>query len=150
MGAANKWEMVEGLPLTLQERDFVIYYLNDGHVDDRGQETRNNATASYRLAYAPKGKARKLTDSSYYTLACRLLARSQVKESVKALLAQSVTPEWIVDKLRKEATLSTNKGADRIRATELLGKTMAMFADKTETVVKMEGILMTETETFDD
>lgn len=50
-------------------------------------------------------------------------------EEIVANIKELITPEYVLSKLRHEAKTAKN-AADRIRATELLGKYMAMFTDK--------------------
>jgi len=49
------------------------------------------------------------------------------KEKLKAIAG--VTPEWVIEQLKNHA-LSSKSAADRIRSLELLGKTLALFKER--------------------
>ena len=57
--------------------------------------------------------------------------RNAIKKNIEIF-----NEEWVKLRLAEESTNFENKAADRIRATELVGKTMAMFVEKVENDVK--------------
>ena len=62
-----------------------------------------------------------------------------VKQSVAEIqgdIKDRITVEYILDKLEHEAQTAPN-AADRIRATELLGKWRAMFTDKVKSDIEL-------------
>lgn len=109
------------MPLTEKQKRFVEEYLVD----------LNGADAARRAGYSVKTANEQ---------AVRLLANISVQEEIQKaqqLRAQrtEIDQDYILNRLRKEAELTPREGAShaaRIRALELLGKHLGMFADKHE------------------
>lgn len=92
-----------------------------------------NASAAYRSVYS----AGRMSDDAVRKEASRLLKNPHVAPTVRAAVekaaeAVEVTAEWVLQKLKTEAE-DKGEGASqsaRIRALELLGKHIGMFAEK--------------------
>ena len=135
--AAKKWEDAYGNKLTMNEMEFVRLYC----FGPKG--VRNNATESYIQSYSMEKKKVKRECIAVY--ACELMAKDRIKTAVKKSLA-IYNEEWVKQGLVQEAEEKENKAADRIRARELVGKTMGMFIEKIEQDVKIDGILINNDE----
>ena len=100
-------------------------------------EEHMNSSSAYRLAYRPNPSA---TDKSIHEMACRVLANIKVQSRIKAIQyrleedhrTRAVRREEYVLKKLTEEVEHGDKASSRIRALELLGKTVAMFSDKEE------------------
>ena len=91
---------------------------------------------AYRLAY----DCQRMKDASIWTEASQLMDNPKVVQRVHALqeakeervlLDHARVKRLVLEKLHKEATTAESDSA-RIRALELLGKSIAMFTDKVE------------------
>lgn len=121
--------------LTVQEEKMVRLYLF-GPKDLLGNQSR-----CYEAVYVNESKEWK--DSTLWTKACLKFTEKQIKERIKELLNDSLTEEWVKSKLIKEVEEGEH-ARDRIKAVELLGKTHAMFKEKQEVEIKMQGITLDE------
>lgn len=108
-----------------QER-FVLEYIKD----------YNATQAGLRAGYSPK---------TAYSIAQRLLKDVEVKEAIQRLHKDAIGPtEKIIKEnidLWRAIMLDTNaKEADRLKASELIGKYAGMFTEKHElTTIDAEG-----------
>jgi magnesium-transporting ATPase (P-type) len=136
MGSA-RWKDKTGGRLTLNEMQFVKLYC----FGPKG--VRSNATESYLQAFHMGDKAVKRESIAVY--ACELLRKDSVRNAIKKNI-EIFNEEWVKLRLQEESTNYENKAADRIRATELVGKTMGMFIKKVEQDVKIDGILINNDE----
>lgn len=91
---------------------------------------------AYRECYSAEG----MRDSTIWSEACKLAQNPKVSTRVKALQAEMEEDrrtierrreEWVLKRLAEEAEQAETDGA-RVRALELLGKTVSMFTDKIE------------------
>lgn len=135
--ARKIWEDNKGNKLTLNEMEFVKLYC----FGPKG--VRNNGTESYLLAYKMGDK--KVKRESIAVYASELMKKERVKIAIKKCLSV-YDEDWVKQGLVQEAEQETNKAADRIRARELVGKTMGMFIEKVEQDVKIDGILINNDE----
>lgn len=97
---------------------------------------------AYREAgYMPNG-----SDKTQWEAASRLMANSKVLARVKAIQAdieadrrtiERRREEYVLKRLQEEAEQADTDGA-RVRALELMGKTIGMFTDRVETDDKAE------------
>lgn len=99
-------------------------------------EGKSHADAAIEAGLVGKNAKRK----SAREAGCRTAQDSNVRATIDALLEQSVdeaklTADLIVQMLLREAVNAT-EGGTRVRALELLGKTKAMFADRSVTEVR--------------
>jgi len=117
------------MPLNPRQQRFVELYLSG-----------LTAEAAYQQAgYTCTAEARRRNAS-------RLLTNADVKAAVdaanaRALERQELTADWVIGRLKHEATL-TGEGSShsaRVRAIELLGKKLRLFADKVELVGPADG-----------
>jgi phage terminase small subunit len=106
--------------LTPQQERFCREYLAD-----------LNATAAYRRAY-PKAKPH-----SAHGNANRLMANEGVRDRIVVLQAErairsELTADWVVERLRMEATRfgEGSTHAARVQALHLLGRHLGMFVDR--------------------
>ena len=92
---------------------------------------------AYREAY----EAENMKDSSIWTEACKLAQHPKVSHRIKAIQAdieadrrtrEARREEYVLKMLQAEAEGAETDGA-RVRALELLGKTIGMFTDRVET-----------------
>lgn len=115
----NKWGLNE------QQRNFCDYYL----------QTRN-MRQSYKKAYAvPKGKP--MSNNTASVNANKLMKKENVQQYLKDReevlnLEHPMTEEEILLELNKMALDVANSPTARLKAFELLGKSKAMWVDKTE------------------
>lgn len=115
----NKWGLNE------QQRNFCDYYL----------QTRN-MRQSYKKAYAvPKGK--QMSNNTASVNANKLMKKENVQAYLKARedvlhLEHPMTEEEILLELNKMALDVANSPTARLKAFELLGKSKAMWVDRTE------------------
>ena len=91
---------------------------------------------AYRECYA----ADTMKDSTVWTEACKLAQHPKVSKRIKELQAQIEQDrrtierrreEWVLKRLQEEADGADN-ASSRIRALELVGKTIGMFTDRIE------------------
>ena len=122
--------------LTMKELELCRLY-TQGERKYRGDQT-----ACFVKVYK-EGEEDKHTISTLWTYAHRKFSEPKIKEHIKRL-TDAWDEQWIKAKLEQETR--TEKSADRIRATELLGKTHAMFTDKVEQDVKIQDILLNDEE----
>ena len=113
--------------LSKRERQFVAEYL----VDMVGSD------AMRRCGYTGK----RPDDAAY-----KMLQRSHVKEAIdqgaeEGNLRAGVRREKVIRTLASIAYDESHKGADRVRALELMGKYLALFTDKHEVTGKDGGPL---------
>ena len=104
--------------MTPKQAAFVLEYLVD----------LNASAAAVRAGYS-KRTAR--------IQACKLLTKPNIQEAVSAAQAEraartEVTQDWVIERLRSEAEAGDfgEPNGPRIRAAELLGKHLGMFADR--------------------
>jgi phage terminase small subunit len=115
---------VSARPLTHKQKAFADYIAGG-----------KNLTDSYRAAY----DAENMKPASIHQNACRLAANVNITARIenrtaaqdRAGIACSVSDRELVLRTLRDTVLDQKeKTADRLRATELLGKTIAMFTDK--------------------
>ena len=91
---------------------------------------------AYRECYAAEG----MRDSTIWSEACKLAQNPKVSTRVKAIQAEMEEDrrtiarrreEFVLKRLAEEAEQAETDGA-RVRALELLGKTVSMFTDRIE------------------
>ena len=96
-----------------------------------------SSTQAYLIAYKPSKNA---TKKSIHEMACRVFANIKVQSRIKALQEQIYEDqrmrvirreEYVLNRLTQEAEFAENANS-RIKALELLGKTVNMFNDKVE------------------
>ena len=94
-------------------------------------------TQAYIIAYNPSKNAKQ---KSIHEMACRVFANVKVQSRIKAIQCQIEQEkhmralrreEYVLNRLTLEAEFADN-ASSRIRALELLGKTVNMFNDKQE------------------
>ena len=94
-------------------------------------------TQAYITAYKPSKNA---TKKSIHEMACRVFANVKVQSRIKALQEEIYEDqrmrvirreEYVLNRLTQEAEFAENANS-RIKALELLGKTVNMFNDKVE------------------
>ena len=99
-------------------------------------------TQAYRIAYKPNKNA---TNESIHEMSCRVFANVKVQSRIRDIQHEIVKDqrmrtirreEYVLQRLTEEAEFADNANS-RIRALELLGKTVSLFNDKTETNIKM-------------
>ena len=95
------------------------------------------SSQAYRVAYNPSKNA---TQKSIHEMACRVFANVKVQSRIREVQRQIDKDnrmravrreEYVLKKLTEEAELGESANS-RIRALELLGKTVSMFNDKSE------------------
>jgi hypothetical protein len=104
------------MPLTPKRQRFVLEYMVD----------LNATQADLRAGYAKSGAR---------TEGARLLANADVQtaiaERTTALAEKAeVSPEWVLTQLRNVVDNPAARDADRIRASELIGKHLGMFTER--------------------
>lgn len=115
----NKWGMNES------QRNFCDYYI----------QTRN-ARQAYKRAYGID-KEKVVKDTSASTNAYKLLQQPNIQDYIKEKMREikvdkHLEEEEILMELTKMALNSANTPTSRIKALELLGKSKALWVDKTE------------------
>lgn len=134
---AKRWKDKNGIEMTGKEMEFIRLYC----FGERG--VKNNATESYLRAFHEGRTNIKRECIAVY--ASELMRKANVKDAIQKNL--SVYDEnWVKQGLAEEAMREENKAADRIRARELVGKTMGLFVDRVENEVKVDGILINNDE----
>lgn len=121
--------------LTMQELEMVKLYL------DNTSPCFGNYSACFKKVY---DKNNKLCDVSIWTKASLKFNEPHIKEYIKEKVDGEITEEWIKSQIRDIATSPTAQYRDKLKAQELLGKTKAMFTDKTEVDLKVEGLILEE------
>ena len=100
-------------------------------------EEHITSSEAYRKAYKPKSSAKK---KSIHEMACRVLTNIKVQSMISSIQHKREEEnrtrairreEYVLKKLMEEVEYG-DKASSRIRALELLGKTVAMFSDKVE------------------
>ena len=103
----------------------------------------NNFSDAYRLAY----DASNMSAACIHTEACLLVQNPKVSQRLEVLNADRVKQQrmlalsrsdFVLKQLTDEATNPDNSDGARVRALELLGKSVALFTDKVETEDKTE------------
>jgi len=118
--------------LTIQELELCRLYCFGG------REYAGDQSACYKKVYGSGEKP--LTPASLWSIASRKFKLERVKETIKEMTDQ-LDEMWVKTQL-KELASQSQKDSDKIRATELIGKTHAMFTDKVEMDAKIEDILV--------
>lgn len=99
-----------------------------------------NQSDAYRESYDTNG-----SDKTIHVEASRLMNNEKIVAVVERLkqgdvrekaINDKLTHQWVLDKLKAEASDKKNSGAVRVRALELLGKYQGMFDDSSTVVVK--------------
>lgn len=102
-----------------------------------------NFSEAYREAY----DAENMSAGSVHTEACLLVQNPKVSQRLKQLEADREQQQrmlalsrsdFVLKRLTDEATNEKNSDGARVRALELLGKTVALFTDRVETEDKTE------------
>ena len=103
----------------------------------------NNFSEAYRIAY----DASKMSAACIHTEACLLVQNPKVSSRLEALnssrekemcMLRLSRSDFVLKQLTDEATNQDNSDGARVRALELLGKSVALFTDKVETEDKTE------------
>ena len=103
----------------------------------------NNFSESYRIAYDASG----MSAASIHREACLLVQNPKVSSRLEALnssreremcMLRLSRSDFVLKQLTDEATNQDNSDGARVRALELLGKSVALFTDKVETEDKTE------------
>ena len=103
----------------------------------------NNFSESYRIAY----DATNMSAACIHTEACLLVQNPKVSERLEVLNADRVKQQrmlslsrsdFVLKQLTDEATNPDNSDGSRVRALELLGRSVSLFVDKVETEDKTE------------
>ena len=98
----------------------------------------NNFSESYRIAY----DASNMSAACVHTEACLLVQNPKVSQRLDTLNADRTSQQrmlslsrsdFVLKQLTDEATNQDNSDGARVRALELLGKSVALFTDKVET-----------------
>lgn len=134
---SKRWKDSMGNDLTPKEMQFVRLYCF-GSIG-----VRSNATESYLQAFHNGNTKVKRECIAVYS--SKLMSKEKIKNAIIKNLA-IYDESWVRLRLAEEATKESNKAADKIRATELIGKTKGMFIEKVEQDVKIDGILMNNNE----
>lgn len=119
MGASRE-KALNGL--TLQEEKMCQLYVHGG------KAIAGNQSAAYQAAYNWTGK-----DTSLWTKASTKFAEPHIKDRIRELVSDW-DEHWVKARLAALAE-DSDRDSDKIRATELMGKTHALFIDKNETHV---------------
>lgn len=117
-------------PLTARQKRFVEEYLID----------LNATQAAMRAGYSPR---------TAQWIGPQLLAKTHVSAAVQAKVGErsartQITADWILQRLKEEATpgsQETSFSPARVKALELLGKHLALFADKVQVTQRVEILL---------
>lgn len=109
---------MKALPTTLtpKQQRFCLYYLELGE----------GKASAIKAGYAPNSAAVTASD---------LLKMDKIRNYIEeerrdGLDRVRISADYVLEGLKREAEDSENSGGERIRALELLGKTMAMFVEK--------------------
>ena len=103
----------------------------------------SNFSEAYRLAY----DAERMSAACVHTEACLLVQHPKVSRRLEALHSDREAQQrmqalsrsdFVLKRLTDEAKNADNSDGARIRALELLGKSVALFTDKVETEDKTE------------
>ncbi len=121
--------------LTIAEEKMVQLYTNGG------KGYAGNMSACYEEAYQWTGERHSL-----WTHASVKFREPHIQERVRELLNIYTSPEYVKSKLH-ELSNESERDSDKIRATELLGKTHALFIDKNETEVTISALALDEDDT---
>ena len=114
-------------PRTFKQSEFARLVAEEGMT----------SSEAYRIAYNPSKNA---TQKSIHEMACRVFANVKVQSRIREVQRQIDKDnrmravrreEYVLKKLTEEAELGESANS-RIRALELLGKTVSMFNDKSE------------------
>ena len=104
-------------------------------------EEHITSSDAYRKVYKPKSSAKK---KSIHEMACRVLTNIKVQSMIKSIQREKYEDnrmrairreEYVLKKLMEEVEQG-DKASTRIRALELLGKTVSMFSNKVEVETK--------------
>ena len=100
-------------------------------------EEHLTSSDAYRRAYKPNIMAK---NKSVHEMACRVMTNIKVQSMIRSIQHERAEEnrtrairreEYVLKKLTEEVEHG-DKASSRIRALELLGKTIAMFSDKVE------------------
>lgn len=117
---AKKKNKAKQSPISPKQERFCLEYVKD----------LNGTQAAIRAGYSEKTSAMQ---------ASRLLTKENIQRRIQELQQTiankaNITVEWILTRLRKEATRQGNGASHsaRVKALELLGKRQKMWIDKAE------------------
>ena len=114
-------------PRTFKQSEFARLVAEEGMT----------SSEAYRIAYNPSKNA---TQKSIHEMACRVFANVKVQSRIREVqreIEKNIRmrivrrEEYVLKKLTEEAEFGESANS-RIRALELLGKTVSMFNDKSE------------------
>ena len=114
-------------PRTFKQSEFARLVAEEGMT----------SSEAYRIAYNPSKNA---TQKSIHEMACRVFANVKVQSRIREVQREIEKnnrmrivrrEEYVLKKLTEEAEFGESANS-RIRALELLGKTVSMFNDKSE------------------
>ena len=100
---------------------------------------------SYTDAYEKAYDVKSAKPESIRVLASRLMKVEKVRKAVDDLKAdkkeakrahETLTSQWILDRLKSEAMDETNPPSTRVRALELLGKSHGVFEENNKVIVE--------------
>lgn len=108
--------------LTLKEQRFIKHYI----------ETGNGAEAVRRAGYqlGSKNGSKTLVDAqeTASSIATENLRKPSIAQAInKAIIKERITPEYVLKGIDDIANTPDNKPSDRLRAYELLGKSLRLF-----------------------
>lgn len=96
---------------------------------------------AYLRSYDTKNTSRQVASQE----GKRLMKIAKVKDAIDNLKADSklarltqetLTRDWIIDKLQAEATCTDSPASSRVRALEILAKSHGLFSDSTQVIVE--------------
>jgi hypothetical protein len=135
---AKRQEALGGL--TPQEELMCQYYC------DVDSESFGKQTESYARVYISHPENYKR--NSIWNLSSRKFQEPRVQDRVQqlySLFASQITPESIKHSIKQIATHAQHD-RDKLKAQELLGKTHAMFVDRQEVEVNIDGFALVDEE----
>ena len=98
-------------------------------------------TDAYVIAYDHNGSTRQVAQNE----GSKMMKKPHIKTRVQELKEQKITAikdqdalskEWIISKLKAEASAEDNASSVRVRALEILAKTEKLFSDSTAVTVE--------------
>lgn len=114
-------------------------------------DVRGNQTEAFKRTFCKDPNGKKYKRNSIWNLASRFFLRAEIRDTVQEMykeMNQELTEEYIKHQIKNIAQRA-KKESDKLRGYELLGKTHAMFREKVEQEVKIEGLVLSE-EGFED
>lgn len=108
--------------LTLKEQRFIKHYLETGN----GAEAVRRA--GYQLGSKNGSKTHENALQTASTIGKENLQKHHIAQAInKAIVKERITPEYVLKGIDDIANTPDNKPSDRLRAYELLGKSLRLF-----------------------